>query len=172
MYIYLNAPKYAPSESCTRDGDNGQNSWYCKVLNTWMHFSVLIIIKKRILQKNSADYRWAFSHRMQKSLSWKVIEVDFSSTKTPTTMGAMRMSLPFLTNSFSASLSTKSYLTNETQIKKTMILKRTSGKVSDQSVSPNFRGVQSKLFNSFFECFCLKLMSWLVWKVNLLNPNI
>lgn len=39
------------SESCTRDGDNGQNSWYCKVLNTWMHFSVLIIIKKEFYRK-------------------------------------------------------------------------------------------------------------------------
>lgn len=63
------------------------------------------------------------------------------------------------------SLGAKRYLTNATQIIKTMILERTCGKVSDQSVSPNFRGVRSKPLNSFFQCFCLKLTSRLVWRV-------
>lgn len=43
----------------------------------------------------------------------------------------------WLTNSLSVSLSTKCYLTNETQTIKTMIVKRTRGEVSDQSVVSN-----------------------------------
>lgn len=154
MYIYLNALKYAPSESCTRDGDNGQNSWYFKVLNTWMHFSVLIIIKKK-----KEFYRKTHFH---------------TECKNPSPQKGLRLIFPELTHLKKCIIQLwwLCYLTNETQIRKTMILKRKCGEESDQSVSPNFRGVQSKVFNLFFQCFCLKLMSWLVWRVNLLNPNI